>query len=74
MFQLVFILGAAVLFFHVGNEEYDGRGWFFALLSIALSLLAGYFFDGWIPLLASQGLLFGAMTLYNMTGRKPDRM
>ncbi|MDA0811355.1 MAG: hypothetical protein O3C21_03035 [Verrucomicrobia bacterium] len=67
------MIASAIVFFKVGDTEFEGNGWLFAGVSILVSL-AGSFLLHWgmVGIALSQVGLFGLVTVYNMySGRKP---
>ena len=75
MFWIVVMVASAITFFKVGDDEFEGKGWLFAGVSILLSL-AGHFFLSWgmLGIALSQVGLFGLLTVYNMYAGHKDRM
>ena len=75
MYWIVVMIAGAIFFYKVGDSDFDGRGWLFALISIAVSLSCRAFLPwGMFGIVLAQIGLFAILTLYNMFLAKPPRM
>ena len=75
MFELVVLVAGAIIFFKIGDTEFDGIGWLFAGISILASLAAMFVLPfGFLGVALTQVALFGALTLYKMLGNYKPRM
>ena len=75
MFSLVVLVAGAVIFYKIGDTEFDGIGWLFVGISVLASLGAMFLLPGYgmLGVALSQVALFGVLTLYKMFGNYKPR-
>jgi uncharacterized membrane protein YfcA len=67
--SLAIIIGCAVLYYRIGEQEYDS-GVILALVSVTLWLVGSFAFGfGWLSNLSVQAGLFFGLTFWNMWRR-----
>lgn len=74
MFAYAVIVSCAAIFYYIGENEHNGKGWLFAIISGVLSLCVGHFTpSGFIGIVGVNAVLYIALLLFNLFSKKPPR-
>ena len=62
----------ASIFYYIGNQDYNEKGWLLAIISILLSLGAGHFFQfALFGIIGVNVLFYLGLLIYNIVSQRP---